>query len=87
MKRKLTALFIALVLSLALLGSASAAPYYSDTADLHPWAAESVEFVTKYGLMNGVGGGKFDPRGNYTREQAMLTALRLFRVEITTKNP
>ena len=27
----------------------------------------------------GVGGGAFDPLGPYTREQAVLTALRLFR--------
>ena len=32
-------MFTALLLSLALLGSAAAAPYYSDTADLAPWAS------------------------------------------------
>lgn len=73
MKRKLTALFTALLLSLALLGSAAAAPYYSDTADLAPWASESVEFVTKYGLMNGVSGGKFDPNG--CADRAMVATL------------
>lgn len=77
MKRKLTALFIALLLSLALLGSAVAAPYYSDTADLQPWAAEAVDFMTKYGLMNGVSGGKFDPNGYANRAMVATLIWRL----------
>ena len=51
------------------------------------WTSQIRDSVSGKPVMAGVGGGKFDPRGNYTREQAMLTALRLFRVEITTKNP
>lgn len=77
MKKRLTALFIAVILSLALLGSASAAPYYSDTADLPAWAAESVDFVTKYGLMNGVGGGMFDPNSYANRAMAATLIWRL----------
>lgn len=77
MKRKLTALLTALILSLALLGSAVAAPYYSDTADLQPWAAEPVDFVTKYGLMNGVSGGKFDPNGFADRAMVATIIWRL----------
>lgn len=77
MKRKLTALLTALALSLVLLGSAVAAPYYSDTAELAPWAAESVDFVTKYGLMNGVSGGKFDPNGFANRAMVATLIWRL----------
>lgn len=66
-------MFTALLLSLALLGSAVATPYYSDTSHLAPWAWESVEFVTKYGLMNGVSGGKFAP-DSYA-DRAMVATL------------
>ena len=51
------------------------------------WTSQIRDSVSGKPVMAGVGNSRFDPRGNYTREQAMLTALRLFRVEITTKNP
>ena len=70
-------MFTAFLLSLVLLGSAVATPYYSDTADLAPWASESVEFVTKYGLMNGVSGGKFDPSGHANRAMVATLIWRL----------
>ena len=43
------------------------------------WTSQVRDSVTGKPVMAGVGGGRFDPLGNYTREQAMLTALRLFR--------
>ena len=51
------------------------------------WTSQMRDSVSGKPVMAGVGDGKFDPLGNYTREQAMLTALRLFRVEPTSKNP
>ena len=59
---------------------------YADTDQISTYARLAVQWtsqvrdsVTGKPVMAGIGGGKFDPRGNYTREQAMLTALRLFR--------
>ena len=43
------------------------------------WTSQVRDSVTGRPVMAGVGGGRFDPLGNYTREQTMLTALRLFR--------
>ena len=43
------------------------------------WTSQVRDAVSGKPVMAGVGGGRFDPLGNYTREQAMLTALRLFR--------
>jgi len=43
------------------------------------WTSQVRDQVSGKPVMAGVGGGRFDPLSNYTREQAMLTALRLFR--------
>jgi len=77
MKRKLTALFTAFVLSLSLLGSAAAAHAYSDTAELAPWAQEAVDFVTSRGLMNGVWTNRFDPEGYASRAMVITVIWRM----------
>lgn len=58
---------------------------FNDASDIAPWAKESVSFVsgltdpvTRNAVMGGTGNGRFSPLGSYTREQACLTALRLF---------
>lgn len=58
---------------------------FGDTQGLPDWAAESIAFVsglsdpsTGSKVMGGTGGGNFSPLGGYTREQAALTALRLY---------
>lgn len=33
------------------------------------------------GIMQGVGDGRFSPKGSYTREQAVMTMLRLYDAE------
>ncbi len=43
------------------------------------WASQARDAVSGSPVMAGVGRGAFDPLGPYTREQAVLTALRLFR--------
>ncbi len=43
------------------------------------WASALVDQVSQKPVMEGVGEGRFDPQGHYTREQAVLTLLRLFR--------
>ncbi|HHV99215.1 MAG TPA: S-layer homology domain-containing protein [Clostridiaceae bacterium] len=41
----------------------------------------AVNFLTgKKGLMGGVGNNRFSPHGNFTREQSIVTMLRLFHV-------
>lgn len=50
---------------------------YSDAADIAPWAADSVAFVSALGVMDGVADGVFSPSGHYTREQCVVTLLRL----------
>ena len=58
---------------------------FNDASDIASWAKESVSFVsgltdpvTGNAVMGGTGNGRFSPLGSYTREQACLTALRLF---------
>lgn len=67
---------------------------YRDSDSISPYARLAVRWVSTLRdsvssnpVMAGVGGGRFDPQGNYTREQAMLTALRLFRAELTSEKP
>ncbi len=58
---------------------------FNDSGSIASWATGSVAFVsgltdpvTGGKVMGGVSGGRFDPLGTYTREQAIATALRLF---------
>lgn len=51
---------------------------FSDNADISSWAIEGVGQVQGVGIMGGVGNNIFDPRGMYTREQSIITMLRLF---------
>ena len=66
------------VLDLTAGGTAAA---FADSGDVADWAREPVDFVSRLGVMGGVGNGKFGPTGTYTREQAMLTMLRLFEAK------
>lgn len=45
------------------------------------WASRIRDGVSANPVMAGIGGGLFDPLGYYTREQAVLTLLRLYRSE------
>jgi hypothetical protein len=51
---------------------------FEDTRNIAVWALRPVDFVSANGIMQGVGSGRFDPHGFYTREQAILTMLRLY---------
>ncbi len=59
---------------------------FADTDIIANWAEDAVgkisslsDGVTGKAVMGGIGDNKFGPLGTYTREQAILTALRLFR--------
>lgn len=61
---------------------------YSDWGSIAPyaqpavaWASRIRDGVSANPVMAGIGGGLFDPHGHYTREQAILTLLRLYRSE------
>ncbi len=51
---------------------------WADADDIASWAAESVNGISAIGIMNGVGDGKFSPLTGYTREQSVITMLRMF---------
>ena len=56
-----------------------AAPSFSDSAAISSWAAAGVGQVQAAGIMAG-DGSAFTPQGAYTREQCILTALRLYHL-------
>lgn len=56
-----------------------AAPAFSDSAAISSWAAAGVGQVQAAGIMEG-NGSAFIPQSAYTREQCILTALRLYHL-------
>ena len=52
---------------------------FSDKASISSWAVAQVGQVQAAGIMSGVGNNRFGPTGTYTREQSIVTMLRLFR--------
>jgi hypothetical protein len=54
------------------------APTFDDNADISPWAFDAVGQMQAAGIMGGVGDNRFAPQGDYTREQSIITMLRLF---------
>jgi hypothetical protein len=53
---------------------------FSDNTKISSWAIVQVGQVQAAGIMGGVGNNIFDPTGKYTREQSIITILRLFDV-------
>jgi len=53
---------------------------FIDNDMISSWAIEAVGRVQATGIMEGVGGGMFSPWGPYTREQSIVTILRMFDV-------
>lgn len=51
---------------------------YADSAAISSWARDAVGQVTAAGIMNGMGDNQFAPKGQYTREQAVVTIMRLY---------
>ena len=54
------------------------APTFADSAAVSTWAVDAVGQMQGSGIMGGVGDNVFDPQGSYSREQSMLTMLRLY---------
>ncbi|MCL2408373.1 MAG: S-layer homology domain-containing protein [Oscillospiraceae bacterium] len=51
---------------------------FVDNAQMSSWAVIAVGQMQATGIMGGVGDNRFSPRGSYTREQSIVTILRLF---------
>ena len=50
---------------------------FSDNEDIASWAVDAVGQMQATGIMGGIGNNVFSPRGSYTREQSIVTILRL----------
>ena len=55
--------------------------HFADEAEISQAARDSVYYLTGNGLMDGVGGNRFDPAAAATREQAIVVAERIYRME------
>lgn len=53
---------------------------FADNASISSWAIEAVGQMQASGIMGGVGNNTFDPQGAYTREQSIVTILRLYKM-------
>ncbi len=69
------ALLLAVILSLSLLTPAAAATRFSDVPS-NAWYAGDVQDVQQYGILQGVGNGRFQPLGKLTYAQAITLAAR-----------
>lgn len=58
---------------------------FDDGADINNWARNEIYAMYHMGVMQGVGGNNYDPKGAYTREQAICTFLRLYYEYIEPK--
>lgn len=68
-----------LALTVQLLGGEDSGEQYpfSDRGAFPSWDQGWIDFCGANQIMNGVGGGRFDPDGTFTREQAIVTILRI----------
>ena len=80
--KKILALALALVMSMSLVSIASATDF-SDDADID--YQEAVEVMTALEIIDGVGGNRFNPKGNVTRAQMakMITVVSLGNVDVS----
>ena len=52
---------------------------FADSQSIASWASVAVGQVELAGVMNGVGNNKIAPKDSYTREQSIVTMLRMYR--------
>lgn len=50
---------------------------YTDSEKISAWAKEYVDEMTALGVLNGKDGGCFDPKGEITKEEVIISLLRL----------
>ena len=56
------------------------APTFSDNGDIASWASEAVGAMQASGIMGGTGNNLFSPQMTYTREQSIVTIMRLYEL-------
>ena len=55
----------------------ASAPTFADNSQVSSWAVDAVGQMQATGIMGGVGNNQFNPTGQFTREQSIITMLRL----------
>ncbi len=58
---------------------AAGATTFADDGAVSGWARDAVAFMSAQKIVNGVGGGRFDPKGSATCEQAVIIALGMLQ--------
>lgn len=53
---------------------------FDDSDKISEWAVRGIEFCVSYDVMQGISNTQFDPQGYYTKEQAIATFLRLYKI-------
>jgi len=53
---------------------------FADNSNISSWAFDAVGQMQASGIMGGVGNNQFSPSGDFTREQSIITMLRLFDI-------
>jgi len=53
---------------------------FADMGSAATWAVDGINFVRANGIMQGTGGNNFSPLSAYTREQSIITILRIFDI-------
>ena len=53
---------------------------FADTGSISAYATQAVGQMGKTGVMGGVGNNTFSPKGSYTREQSIITIMRMYRM-------
>ena len=53
---------------------------FSDSNEIAPWAAEAVGQMQATGVMGGIGDNAFAPKSDYTKEQSIITIVRLYNI-------
>ena len=56
----------------------AAEPAFADNDSFQTWAVDYIGQMQASGIMTGVGANTFSPKGDYTREQSIITIMRLY---------
>jgi hypothetical protein len=62
------------------------APTFADNESISYWAFAAIGHMQGSGIMSGTGNNNFSPNDDYTREQSIITVLRLFDI-LTADTP
>lgn len=52
--------------------------YFRDEDQISSWAKQSIQLMNKFGIVGGIGNDRMDPKGNVTREQAIVIINRTY---------